>query len=108
MLHRLRYKVHGPGAELNFGLSEAQRAELDALTLEQLLQRYRAIGASRRGRQTRAEVQSQYRGVSWRKGKCKWQAFLSFNGKKHHLGFFFDEREAALAYDRAAFAAKGR
>jgi hypothetical protein len=81
VLPRLRYKVHGPGAKLNFGLSEAQRAELDALTLEQLLQRYRAIGASRRGRQTRAEVQSQYRGVSWRKGKRKWQALLSFNGK---------------------------
>ena len=51
---------------------------------------------------------SRFKGVSWNKGNCKWQAqiqnkVLSFNnGKKKHLGSFSDEYSAACSYDRAA------
>jgi hypothetical protein len=103
VLPRLRYKVHGPGAKLNLGLSGAQRAELDTLTVEQLLQRYREAGGGKR-----AEVQSQYKGVCWDKDRKKWRAAVHADGKRHNVGYFSEEREAALAYDRAAFAAKCR
>ena len=45
---------------------------------------------------------SQYRGVSWNKVSGKWKAHIDYNSCRHHLGYFKDETEAALAYDRAA------
>ena len=44
---------------------------------------------------------SQHTGVSWRQQRGQWEAYCHYDGKKHHLGFFDDEREAAAAY-RAA------
>ena len=42
---------------------------------------------------------SQYLGVSWKKQGGKWLAQIKIMGTSHHLGYFDDEREAALAYD---------
>lgn len=41
-----------------------------------------------------------YKGVSWSNKKNKWQAEITENGKKKHLGYFNDQLEAAEAYDR--------
>lgn len=41
---------------------------------------------------------SRYKGVSWHKRSCKWQAQI----KRTNLGYFDDEKEAARAYDDAA------
>jgi hypothetical protein len=40
--------------------------------------------------------------VCWIKAKQKWHVTLQWGGKKHHLGFFDDELEAAKQYDTAA------
>ena len=45
---------------------------------------------------------SKYKGVSWHKTAGKWRAYIGVDGKFKHLGLFTDEKEAALAYDRAA------
>lgn len=50
---------------------------------------------------------SQYKGVSWFKAGRKWRADILINGKKKHLGWFTDEKQAAIAYDKAAYEAHG-
>lgn len=45
---------------------------------------------------------SQYRGVCWREDHQKWRVQISLNGNQLSIGCYDSEREAALAYDRAA------
>ena len=45
---------------------------------------------------------SQFKGVYWHKAANKWHAQIGQDGKKHNLGYFSDEKDAARAYDAAA------
>jgi hypothetical protein len=45
---------------------------------------------------------SRYKGVCWFKATKRWHAQIRTGGKRHHLGFYTEEVEAALAYDAAA------
>lgn len=45
---------------------------------------------------------SRFLGVSWSTGNKKWVVHLRTGGVTVHLGYFRDEVEAALAYDKAA------
>lgn len=45
---------------------------------------------------------SRYKGVSWDKDAQKWRADIHNNGRHITLGKFYDEIDAALAYDEAA------
>lgn len=45
---------------------------------------------------------SKYLGVSWDSGSGKWRAHIRIKGGRLALGRFFDEAEAARAYDAAA------
>ena len=48
-----------------------------------------------------------YKGVSWNKQRCKWEASINFQGKKFHLGYFINEIETAKAYNKAAIESFG-
>ena len=45
---------------------------------------------------------SKYKGVSWCKALKKWTAAIKLNYKAKNLGYFIDEKSAALAYQNKA------
>jgi hypothetical protein len=44
---------------------------------------------------------SKFKGVCWHKGKLKWDASITINKKRIHLGYFKCEEEASNAYKSA-------
>jgi hypothetical protein len=50
----------------------------------------------------RQGTSSRYKGVSWNVKNQKWYAQITFESRRHHLGTFADERDAAIAYNSAA------
>lgn len=67
----------------------------------------RLNGANRRKSVSRCT--STYKGVYWNKQMHKWKVHIRIDGQIRHLGYFTRECavQAALAYDKAAFAAWG-
>lgn len=51
---------------------------------------------------------SGYRGVSWNKPTKKWITSYTYNKKRKHIGLFNDPIKAALAYDSAVLAYRGK
>lgn len=45
---------------------------------------------------------SSFKGVRWHKRELTWQAYITKNGRYHHLGTFSVETDAAKAYNAAA------
>lgn len=43
-----------------------------------------------------------FRGVNWHMGTGKFVARIQVNGKRHALGYYDREKDAAMAFDRAA------
>ena len=50
----------------------------------------------------REQTNSRHKGVTWHSGNKRWLARITLNGKRRTLGYFADELQAALAYDKAA------
>jgi hypothetical protein len=44
---------------------------------------------------------SKYTGVSWQNRDKRWKASIRINGNSIYLGYFTDESEAAIAYQKA-------
>ena len=79
-------------------LTDAEKVELNAMSMEQLLEAGRVFS---RGT-------SCYRGVSWDKKAGRWRARIRLGTHNKELGKFNSEEEAAQAYDRAASAKLGK
>jgi hypothetical protein len=60
--------------------------------------------ANRRKHRTYAgkETSSVFKGVTWHKKYSKWYSRLGLNSKKVDLGYFYNQVDAAKAYNAAA------
>ena len=54
-----------------------------------------------RGKRT-TDTSSRYKGVSMHKPTGAWQAYVTFENKTKHLGYFSNQEDAATAYNFAA------
>jgi hypothetical protein len=50
---------------------------------------------------------SAYKGVCWNKQKSRWQVEIRASGRRHSLGLYDDDTEAAMVYDYCARQAFG-
>ena len=57
---------------------------------------------NRVGNPRRTNKYSKHKGVTWRSKNKTWQVSICAYGVHRHIGYFADEVEAALAYDREA------
>ena len=53
-------------------------------------------------RKQRGNYSSKYKGVTWLRSENKWQVRIVCNGKRIFIGYFDDEKAAAMAYDDKA------
>ena len=64
--------------------------------------RYATYSENNRHRSKRANTTSKYYGVCFHKKTDKWNAQIQIDGKRKNLGFFTDEKQAAVAFNNAA------
>lgn len=55
-----------------------------------------------RPKSKKKKTHSIYKGVTWHKRHKKWKATIGASKKYYHLGYFFIEKNAAIAYNEAA------
>lgn len=91
-LHQLLTGLRGADHRDGDGLNNL-RSNLRAATTQQNMRGFK---------RKRAGATSKFRGVCWYGGRQKWYAGIRVSGKQINLGLFSCEKEAALAYDRAA------
>lgn len=56
----------------------------------------------------RSGTSSRFRGVTWERSRCCWQAQIRSNNRNRIIGRFDTEEAAARAYDAAALSAHGQ
>ena len=87
--------MKGSTAKLNFGLSPERRTELDAMSVEELVQSYRQA--------VKETKTSRFVGVSWNAANRRWHTEVNIvrDGKDVHLygGYQTDEETAARQAD---------
>lgn len=74
----------------------------DGLNCQKSNLRPATVSFNNANRRKHKKSSSKFKGVTWYKAIQKWQVAIGINGKRQHLGYFFDETEAACAYDTAA------
>ena len=64
--------------------------------------RYSTDSQNQMNQKPQLGTSSKYKGVSWNKRRRKWQAQIKLNYRGIYLGYFKEEKDAALTYNLAA------
>lgn len=95
---RVIYKALGPDAETNGTLTPETKAQLDGMSLDEVVAQIKASGG-----RAFSTGRSVYRGVSWDTTKKRWQALFNTtsigSGQKRLKKTLDTELEAAQQYD---------
>ena len=77
---------------------------IDKNKLNNIVENLRWVSSSEnsRNRSMRSNNTTAYKGVSFYKRYNKYEANISYEGKKHRLGYFNTAEDAAKAYDKRA------
>jgi hypothetical protein len=109
--HRYYARTGGPDGvamhRLIMGLARGDRREVDHIngnTLDNRRHNLRICDHREnvRNRRLGRDNTSGYKGVTFSKGKGKWQAQIAFDGRRRHLGYFSDPQIAHAAYCASA------
>lgn len=84
-------------AHINGDPLDCRRENLIVQTITQ-----RVVSGRKRRTHHGKPCSSKYKGVSWHPQTGRWRAQIRAEGKTHHLGTFYNEVDAAEAYDEAA------
>jgi hypothetical protein len=101
---RCLLKIHRIVSILNTGHYPVDMIDhIDRNKLNNLIQNLRPANAYLNNLNTPAHSNkpSQYKGVYFNKDMFKWRVQYNFNNKTYHVGYFVDELEAAIAYNKA-------
>lgn len=93
LLHRFILRVTDPRIHVDHRDHDGLNCQRDNLR--------KCVRGENDGNRRKTRGSSQYKGVSWSKGKRCWRACIRIE-RTIHLGYFDDEAQAALAYDDAA------
>ena len=74
---------------------------MNAVKTDNRLDNLQIITTRENSSKDKKEGTSKYIGVCWSKLNKKWISKIRINGKREHLGYFFDELEASKAYQKA-------
>ncbi len=104
-LHRvIAARIYGPIFLLGMEVDHINGDTLDNRDCNLRLATRKQNGRNRRRNRNNT---SGYKGVYWHKANGKWAAQIVVNGKRRHLGYFDDPRDAYAAYCEAAYALHG-
>ena len=101
LFHRLLMEIHHPELRDNPNL---QVDHINGNRLDNRKENLRLVTPQQNNmnRKPLKNSTSKYKGVFWDKNRNKWLVLIMIGDKSRYLGRYQDEREAALAYDKAA------
>lgn len=103
------YRAHRIAFFMFYGEEPPVVDHIDGNILNNRIANLRAatIKQNQHNRKSRKGSSSKYVGVRWKKQCLKWNAEISVNNRKKHIGYFESEIQAARAYDREAISLYG-
>ena len=95
-LHRIAWAMHNGSIPVNYQIDHINHNESD-----NRIENLRLATPTENTRNTRARFgNSKYKGIYFDKSRAKWKAQYQLNGKRKHIGYFKDEKEAAKAFTK--------
>ena len=99
-LRRIIMGITDPDMEVGHVNGNSLDCRRDNLRVRRVVER--VWGTRKRKTHHGKPCTSQFKGVSWNSQNNRWRAQIHTEGTTHHLGTFYNEIEAAEAYDEAA------